>query len=176
MRALPTISLAAVLPVLLAAAVMAAGCDDDPSAGPRPSTSTSSTAPAQRRVTATVAPAPTSTTTAPPPAAAPTPPSTAEVRQAAPEPDPDCSEGGTAEAEALQHSFDEGHQPWRGDPEWVARVGAACLFGVPADSVEPVGENRYLATDAATGAHAVVDVAQPLGAGTVWLVTDVAPA
>ena len=180
MRRFPTIPLAASLPVLLTVAVLGAACDDDgSSARPQRLTSAEPT-PARRAVTTTVAPAPPAPTTTAPapttaPATAPPPPTTAGVLPASEEPEPGCSDGGTAEAQALQASYDEGHQPWRGDPEWVARVGAACLFGDPADSVEPAGDNRYLATDAATGAHAIVDVAQPLGPGTVWLATHVAP-
>lgn len=76
----------------------------------------------------------------------------------------------------LQRSVDEGHQPWRSDPEWVADVGAACFFDGPAASVEPAGANRYLATSAATGEQAIVELTQPLGPGTVWLVSDVSDA
>jgi len=76
------------------------------------------------------------------------------------------------EAIALQHGFEEGHQPWRGSPESVAEAGAACALGTPG-TIEPAGTNRYQATDTTTGESVTVGVAQPLGPGTVWLVTSV---
>ncbi len=88
---------------------------------------------------------------------------------------PECSEGGSDAAAELQRSFDQGHQPWRADPLAVAGAGAACHFGGAATSVEPAGSHRYLATDAGTGDQAFVELTQPLGAGTVWLVAAVTP-
>ena len=61
-------------------------------------------------------------------------------------------------------------------PSVVAGAGAACRFGAAASSVEPVGPRRYLATDAATGQQVLVEVAQPLGTGTVWVIAAVAAA
>jgi hypothetical protein len=83
-----------------------------------------------------------------------------------------CAEGGRAEASALQDSFDQGHQPWRGNPAAVARAGASCFFDAPPRSVEPAGPGRYVATDAA-GRRATIRVTQPLGPGTVWIVTAI---
>ena len=91
------------------------------------------------------------------------------------EPDSDCAEGGTDEAIALQSAFEEGHQPWRGSPESVAEAGAACALDTPG-TIEPAGANRYRATDNSTGESVIVEVAQPLGPGTVWLVTAVTEA
>jgi hypothetical protein len=91
------------------------------------------------------------------------------------EPDSDCAEGGTDEAIELQSAFEEGHQPWRGSPESVAEAGAACALDTPG-TIEPAGTNRYRATDSSTGESVIVEVAQPLGPGTVWLVTAVVDA
>ena len=55
----------------------------------------------------------------------------------------------------------------------VAGAGAACFFGGPAAAIEPAGFNRYLATSAATGEQVIVQITQPLGPGTVWLISDV---
>ena len=114
--------------------------------------------------TATVAPVAPATTSEPAPPPAPARSQTTH---------PDCSEGGSDAAE-LQHSFDQGHQPWRADPLSVASAGAACHFGNAANSIEPTGPHHYLATDALTGEQAVIELTQPLG--TVWLIATVTPA
>jgi hypothetical protein len=51
-------------------------------------------------------------------------------------------------------------------------VAAACSFGTPGTSVEPVGENRYPVTQTSSGDSAVVEVTQPLGPGTIGVVTS----
>jgi hypothetical protein len=116
----------------------------------------------------------TPTTTAATGAAVTTPEPVASPAPApAPTTRPNCSDGGSA-AE-LQRSFDKGHQPWRADPLSVAGAGAGCYFGGAASSIEPAGPGRYLATDAVTGEQAVVELTQPLGSGTVWLIAAVVP-
>jgi hypothetical protein len=52
-------------------------------------------------------------------------------------------------------------------------VAAACTFGVPTSSVQPDGPGRYRVTEAATGRTALVELARPLGAATVWVATSV---
>lgn len=74
------------------------------------------------------------------------------------------------EVTALQQSFEQGHQPWRASPEIVA---AACTFGSVGTSVEPAGPNRYRVTHDATGESSLVEVAQPLGPGTIWVAVTV---
>jgi len=126
----------------------------------------------------------TSTTSTPPPAptttTAPVTPATTAEPAPVPAPErtarPDCSEGGGDVAAELQRSFDQGHQPWRADPLAVAGAGAACHFGTTASSIEAAGPHRYLATDAGSGDQAVVELTQPLGTGTVWLIAAVTPA
>lgn len=81
-----------------------------------------------------------------------------------------CPEGGMDVVIELQHAVDDGHQPWRLSPEEVA---VACTFGGADTVVEPTGTNRYQVTDPATGESAVVDLAQPLGPGTIWVVTHI---
>jgi hypothetical protein len=82
-----------------------------------------------------------------------------------------CPDGGLDEVIALQSSVDEGHQPWRLSAPDVA---AGCTLGISGTSVEPAGVNRYRVTHAATGESVVVDLAQPLGPDTIWVVTGVA--
>jgi hypothetical protein len=171
MRKLLTV-LAPTVPVLLAITVVA-GCGDD--SGPRRSASsdaTSTTAP--DGTTQASASGARATTTAPPSTTASTSPEPTAADTTSP-PDEQysgCSEGGAEEAVALQRAYEDGHQPWRASPESVAEAGAACALGTPG-TVEPVGDNRYRATDAGGGAQVVVEVAQPLGPGTVWLVASV---
>jgi hypothetical protein len=154
------------LTIILALTVLAA-CDSE-SIEPLASTATT-TSTTQARVAAR--PTTTSTTTTIPAPA----PTTTQPPQSAQDEHSSCSEDGLDPA-TLQRSIDEGHQPWRSDPEMVAGAGAACFFGGPAGSVEPAGANRYLATSAATGDQAIVQLTQPLGPGTVWLISDVTAA
>jgi hypothetical protein len=81
-----------------------------------------------------------------------------------------CPEGGMDAVIELQHAVDEGHQPWRLSPEAVV---TACTFGGAGTLVGPAGTNRYQVTNPATGETALVDVAQPLGPGTIWVVTSI---
>lgn len=74
------------------------------------------------------------------------------------------------EVRTLQAGVDQGHQPWRLSAPDVA---AACTFGVPGSSVEPAGPDRYQVTEMATGRAALVELAQPLGSGTVWVSTRI---
>lgn len=55
-------------------------------------------------------------------------------------------------------------------------VAAACTFWLPTSTVEAAGTDRYRVTNTDTGEHVLVSVAQPLGTGTVWAVTQVTPA
>jgi hypothetical protein len=168
MRRFLTILLGSTASVLLAIAVVAA-CGDD--SDPRSSESSDTTAPdtpAQARPSrvraTTSAPPSTTASTSPEPAAEDTTISPDDAYAG-------CSELGT-DAVALQHAFEEGHQPWRGS-ESVAEAGAACAFDTAPGSLEAVGENRYRATNTATGEQVIVEVAQPLGPGTVWLIASV---
>jgi hypothetical protein len=168
MRRFLTILLGSTASVLLAIAGVAA-CGDD--SDPRSSESSDTTVPdttAQARPSrvraTTSAPPSTTASTSPEPAAEDTTilPDDAYAG---------CSELGT-DAVALQHAFEEGHQPWRGSPESVAEAGAGCALDTPG-TLEAVGGNRYRASDAATGEQVIVEVSQPLGPGTVWLIASV---
>jgi hypothetical protein len=168
MRRFLTILLGSTASVLLAIAVVAA-CGDD--SDPRSSESSDTTAPdttAQARPSRVRA-----TTSAPPSTTASTSPEPAAEDTTSPPDDAyaGCSELGT-DAVALQHAFEEGHQPWRGSPESVAEAGAGCALDTPG-TLEAVGGNRYRASDAATGEQVIVEVSQPLGPGTVWLIASV---
>jgi hypothetical protein len=55
----------------------------------------------------------------------------------------------------------------------VAEAGAACALDTAPATLEAVGGNRYRASDAATGEQVIVEVSQPLGPGTVWLIASV---
>jgi hypothetical protein len=149
--------------LVLAATVLVARSDrgggggdegDDTSAAERPA-STSATR-------ATPAPSPT-TTAAPMAAVAPAP---------ADDPHFVCPDGGMDAVVALQQAWEDGHQPWLGSAPDVA---AACTFGVPESLVEPVGPNRYQVTHttATTSERAIVELAQPLGPGTVWVAVEI---
>jgi hypothetical protein len=81
-----------------------------------------------------------------------------------------CPEGGMGDVIAMQQAVDEGHQPWRLSAPDVA---AACTFGAPDAKVEPAGVNRFQVSQPSTGQRLVVDIAQPLGPGTIWVVTNV---
>jgi hypothetical protein len=108
-------------------------------------------------------------------------PSGAEASETAPAPpapeasDPGthylCPEGGMAEVEALQSAVDHGHQPWRMS---AADVATACTFG--GGDIEATGPTSYRVTSTDTGEAVLVEVAQPLGPGTIWVVTSVTPA
>jgi hypothetical protein len=168
MRRFLTILLGSTASVLLAIAVVAA-CGDD--SDPRSSESSDTTAPdttAQARPSRVRA-----TTSAPPSTTASTSPEPAAEDTTIPPDDAyaGCSELGT-DAVALQHAFEEGHQPWRGSPESVAEAGAGCALDTPG-TLEAVGGNRYRASDAATGEQVIVEVSQPLGPETVWLIASV---
>jgi hypothetical protein len=110
-------------------------------------------------------PAPTSTTP---------PTTTAPMAATAPADDPHfvCPDGGMHAVVALQQAWEDGHQPWLGSAPDVA---AACTFGVPESLVEPSGPNRYQVTHttATTSESAIVELAQPLGPGTVWVAVEI---
>jgi hypothetical protein len=166
MRKFLTSALAPALPVFLAVTVLAA-CG-----GTDGATDTAARAPAEAR-----AKSDTSAISASPTTGAP-----AETRQAgttqAPQADTYddvhfvCPEGGMDEVVALQQAVDEGHQPWRlAAPD----VAAACTFGAPDAQVEPAGTDRFQVSQPSTGQRVIVDLAQPLGPGTIWVVTSVTP-
>lgn len=177
MRKLLTLTLGPALPVLLAVALTGCGGSDSGSdsdaagssgrsttTAAAPTTAPSTTAPATTdapTTETTEAPAPAPTTTAP--AAAPASSGRRYV----------CPEGGLDAVRQLQQEVDNGHQPWRLSAPDVA---AACTYGVPASTVEPAGSDRFRVTKTATGEQVLVTVAQPLGPGTVWAVTQVTPA
>jgi len=164
MRKFLTSSLAPALPIFLALTILAA-CG-----GTDGATDTAARAPTEAR-----AQSDTSATSAAPTTGAPTQTTRAGTTQA---PQADtyddvhfvCPEGGMGDVIALQQAVNEGHQPW-----WVSApdVAAACTFGAPDAQVEPAGTNRFQVTEPSTGQRVIVDLAQPLGPGTVWVVTSV---
>ena len=82
-----------------------------------------------------------------------------------------CPDGGMDAVVALQQAWEDGHQPWLGSAPDVA---AACTFGVPESLVEPVGPNRYQVTHTTTTSErAIVELARPLGPGTVWVAVEI---
>jgi hypothetical protein len=197
MRKLLMIVPAATLPVLLAAALVACGDGSgDSRAGGQSTASTAAretarpTTTAHHETTAGPAAAETDTGTAPattsaPPADAPPGPAVTEApprtlpeppvdRTPLPEPGAEprfvCPAGGMAAVETLQESVDAGHQPWRLSAQDVA---AACTFGQPDSTVEAAGPETYRVTSTSTGEIVLVEVDQPLGPGTVWVVTRV---
>jgi len=199
MRRLLTITLIPAVAVVVAAAALA-GCGgdgntaDDGQTAVAPTTAedgsrrsddardhrTSSAQPAWSATpvtTGTTATPPSTTTTNQPagqPATTPTDRPANPPTMVAPQPDGPrfvCPEGGMDEVAALQRAVDQGHQPWRISPEDVA---AACSFGA-VDTIELVGTDRYRVTDDATGGSVLVDLAQPLGPGTIWVATSVTP-
>jgi hypothetical protein len=165
MRKFLTSSLAPALPILLALTVLAA-CG-----GTDGATDTTTQAPAEAR-----AKSDTSATSASP-TSSPTQTTRADTTRA---PQADtydgvhfvCPEGGMGDVIALQQAVDEGHQPWRLSAPDVA---AACTFGAPDAQVEPAGINRFQVSQPSTGQRIIVDLAQPLGPGTIWVVTSVTP-
>ena len=193
MRYFLTITLTPALTVALAAAALAGCGGDGPTAddGPTAALGTPTTAadhtresgdaldhrtsPAQPASSATPSPAATTPTPTTDQPATPTATSPASPTMTlAPQPDGPrfvCPEGGIDVVAALQREVDQGHQPWRNSPEDVA---GACSFGA-VDTVEPVGTDRYRVTDDATGESAIVQLAQPLGPGTIWVATSVTP-
>ena len=166
MRKFLTISLAAALPVILAVTVLAA-CG-----GTDGATDTAARAPAEAR-----AQSDRSATGASPSTGAPTGTTRAGTAQA---PQADtyddarfaCPDGELDDVIALQQAVDEGHQPWRLSAPDVA---VACTFGAPDAQVEPFGTNRFQVSQPSTGQRVIVDLAQPLGPGTIWVVTSVTP-
>lgn len=104
------------------------------------------------------------------------PASTAPTAATGPAPADDrhfvCPDGGIDAVLELQHAWEDGHQPWLGSAPDVA---AACTFGGPESSVEPVGPDRYQVTrtTAANGESAIVELAQPLGPHTVWAAVEI---
>jgi hypothetical protein len=166
MRKFLTSSLAPALPVFLAVTVLAA-CG-----GTDGATDTAARAPAEDRARPD-----TSAISASPTTGSPTETTQGGTTQA---PHGDtyddvhfvCPEGGMGDVIAVQQAVDEGHQPWRLSAPDVA---AACTFGAPDAKVEPVGADRFQVSQPSTGQRVIVDLAQPLGPGTVWVVTSVTP-
>jgi hypothetical protein len=83
-----------------------------------------------------------------------------------------CPEGGMGDIIALQQAVDGGNQPWRLSAPDVA---AACTFGAPDAQVEPAGTNRFQVSQPSTGQRVIVELAQPVGPGAIWVVTSVTP-
>jgi hypothetical protein len=191
------LTLGPAVPVLLAAALAgcggapggggpgtaAGGSADRPAATAAPTTARPSTTGVTSAPTTTV-PATTSTTGGPPTTEAPsttTPaPTTTAPTTTVPAPTPGstgrhflCPEGGIDAVRELQREVDAGHQPWRLS---ATDVAAGCTYGLGAATVEPAGAHRYRVTNTSTGERLLVTVAQPLGPGTVWAVTRIAPA
>ena len=83
-----------------------------------------------------------------------------------------CPDGGMDAVVALQQAWEDGHQPWLGS---ASDVAAACTFGVPESLVEPVGPHRYQVTHttAIASESAIVELAQPLGPGTIWVAVEI---
>jgi hypothetical protein len=166
MRKVLTSSLAPALPVFLAATVLAA-CG-----GRDGATDTAARAPAEARARSD-----TSATSASPTTGSPTETTQAGTTQA-PQADTHddvhflCPEGGMGDVIAVQQAVDEGHQPWRLSAPDVA---AACTFGAPDAQVEPAGTDRFQVSQPSTGQRVIVDLAQPLGPGTIWVVTSATP-
>ena len=166
MRKFLTISLAPALAMFLAMTVLAA-CG-----GTDGATDTGARAPAGARAKLDTSP-----TSASPTTGAPRETTQADSRQAPKADTHDdvhftCPEGGMGDVIALQQAVDEGHQPWRlSAPD----VSAACTFGAPDAQVEPAGTNRFQVHQPSTGRRVIVDLAQPLGPGTIWVVTSVTP-
>ena len=173
MQGLLSITRRSVLPILLGAAARAAcgGRGDGPAdtRGSAPSDMSTTSALAARADTAAGETSADAAST----------PDQASVPRRASAPDearaPDerrfvCPEGGIDDVVAVQDAFDQGHQPWRGSAPDVA---AACTFGMPDTSVEPMGENRFRVTQLSSGDRVVVEVAQPLGPDGIWVVTSV---
>jgi len=166
MRKFVTSALAPALPIFLAVTVLA-GCG-----GTDGATDTGARAPAEAR-----AKSDTSAISASPTTGAPTQTTQAGTTQA---PQADtyddvhfvCPEGGMDDVVAVQQAVDEGHQPWRLSAPDVA---AACTFGARDAQVEPAGANRFQVSQPGTGQRVIVDLAQPLGPGTIWVVTSVTP-
>ena len=159
------ISLVTAVLVVLAATVLVARSDGGGGGDERHDAS-----PAERPATA-------SATRARPAPASTTPPTmTAPMAATAPAPADDphfvCPDGGMHDVVALQQAWEDGHQPWLGSAPDVA---AACTFGVPESLVEPAGPNRYQVTHtiATTSESAIVELAQPLGPGTVWVAVEI---
>jgi hypothetical protein len=159
------ISLVTGVLVVLAATVLVARSDDGggerhgASQAERPATASATRA---RSVPASTTPP---TTAAPMAATAPAP-APAELPHFV------CPDGGMDAVVALQQAWEDGHQPWLGSAPDVA---AACTFGAPESLVEPAGPNRYQVTHATatTSESAIVELAQPLGPGTVWVAVEI---
>jgi hypothetical protein len=168
----------------LTAAVLAAcggGGGDDRTAGDRRSADRSTTTETaepdgttSEQPSTTAGPS-TTTTVAPEPAAPSTTTPVPAEPATAPRPRPDgqrfvCPEGGIAEVRRLQRSVDQGHQAWRLLAEPVA---TACSY--PDGVIDADGTDRYRVTDPVTLDAVRVELAQPLGPGTIWVVTRITP-
>ena len=166
MRKLLVIRLGPAMLALLAATVLAA-CGGG--ADRATDTETRAPSPTPTITTSTTSAPPTDTSQAEPPAA---PPPTADQTGRPAEVVFVCPDGGMDEAEALQRTVDDGHQPW-----WLSApdVAAACTFGIPGTTVEPAGTNHYRVSHTGSGESAMVDVTQPLGPDGIWVVTSVTP-
>jgi hypothetical protein len=166
MRRFLTSSLAPAVPVLLAVTVLAAcgGKDGDTDAAAR--------APAAARARSDTSAISASPTTGSPAETAEGGTTQAPQADAYDDVHFVCPEGGMGDVVAVQQEVEEGRQPWRLSAPDVA---AACTFGVADGKVEPAGADRFQVSQPSTGQRVIVDVAQPLGPGTVWVVTSVTP-
>jgi hypothetical protein len=166
MKRILTISLVPAVLLVLAATVLVARSDGSDGGGKRHDTSSAARSATTSATRAAAAPTSTThpTTTAP-----------IATTALAPVDDPHfvCPDGGMDAVVALQQAWEDGHQPWLGSAPDVA---AACTFGVPESLVEPSGPpNRYRVTHttATNGESAIVELAQPLGPGTVWAAVEI---
>jgi hypothetical protein len=174
MRKFLIISAAAVLPVLTATALVAHGREGHGPDDRRAAAATSPTTATTSASTTTSVPV-TSTSV---PATAPVVPRRAAPATTTVAPRPAaaryvCPDGGIDAVVELQRAYAAGHQPWRGS---AADVAAACTFGMPDATVEAAGPHRFRVTQAGTSRRVLVEVAQPLGPTTIWVVTRVTAA
>jgi hypothetical protein len=74
----------------------------------------------------------------------------------------------------LHAAFDQGHQPWRGNPVMVAESCTAAAFGWPHPHGRILSPDHVLVVDDSIGQDAEVRGRRWPG-GDIWLVTSVEP-
>jgi hypothetical protein len=84
---------------------------------------------------------------------------------------PACAEPDPAR---LQAAFDQGHQPWRGNPVMVAESCTAAAYGWRHPHGRTLSPNHVLVIDDATGQTAEI-TGQRWRNGDIWLVTTAEP-
>lgn len=77
------------------------------------------------------------------------------------------------EAANTQDQVDQGHSPWMLDPAAVASFYASAVLGWQDATVSEAQPSTYVVTDPASGARALLVLAQPArqGEGGIWAVT-----